>query len=33
MKKLARQKKIQVKRRLEDNEEDPDDPSYGAGLF
>ncbi|KAG8303858.1 hypothetical protein J6590_002863 [Homalodisca vitripennis] len=32
-KKQARQKKRQVTRKLEDKEEDPDDPSYGAGLF
>lgn len=32
-KKIARQEKRQVKRRLEDMEEDPDEPSYGADMF
>lgn len=33
MKKKDRQKKRQSERKLEDTEEDPDNPSYGVGLF
>ncbi|KAG8310610.1 hypothetical protein J6590_060822 [Homalodisca vitripennis] len=33
LKKRARQTERQSKRKLEDKEEDPDNPSYGAGLF
>lgn len=33
LKKKARQMKIQAKRRLEVEEEDADDSSYGAGMF
>lgn len=33
LQKGARQQTRQAKRKLEDKEEDPDNPTYGAGMF